>query len=124
MSSKLELAGRAATFTHDTLCQRQLIVLQDHSLNAKQTALTEMQSASETTFDTLARGSAIAAVPETQCDLQEVGLQMIARDALLKKLSRQMGRGGASSSVLLIQGGCKSKGAFLASTYMGSLGMP
>ncbi len=69
------------------------MVLQDHSQDkGRQPA--EAESSMGSTFDTLARGNA-SAIPGTLCDLDEASLEGNNREALLKKLSRQMGRGMA-----------------------------
>ena len=66
-------------------------MLQDHS-QAKQSQAVDSETSMGTTFDTLARGNA-SAIPGTLCDLEEASLDGNNREALLKKLSRQMGRG-------------------------------
>lgn len=91
VASKQELLGRWVTFTNDPLCRRQLIVLQDHSQDKHKQAV-DADSSMGSTFDTLARGNA-SAIPGTVCDLDEASLDSNSREALLKKLSRQMGRG-------------------------------
>ena len=66
-------------------------MLQDHSQDKHKEAVDAENSISNT-FDTLARGNA-SAIPGTLCDLEEASLDGNNREALLKKLSRQMGRG-------------------------------
>lgn len=81
------------TFTHDSQCQRQLIILQDHSNNSTAQHSSAAEGSNSGTFDALARGNAAASVAVTQCDLAEADIDNGNREALLKKLSRQMGRG-------------------------------
>ena len=69
-------------------------MLQEHSQGKHKQAV-DSESSMGSTFDTLARGNA-SAIPGTLCDLEEASLDGNNREALLKKLSRQMGRGMTS----------------------------
>lgn len=94
VNNRQELLGRWATFTSDHLCQRQLIVLEDFARDPRceQSAL-DQDSKIGGTFDTLARGNTAALVAETRTELEEAELLGGPQEGLLKKLSRQMGRG-------------------------------
>ena len=93
VANRGELVGRSVTFTNDPLCQRQLVVLQDHACDSSKPAPDLSEGSVGGTFDTLARGGAAHAVAETERDVDEAEVGIDNRDALLKKLSRQMGRG-------------------------------
>lgn len=87
--------GRQVTFTYDPACGRQLIVLQD-LLQASNILDGSLASGSclRGTMDMLARAQTSPhGAPETRCNLDEIEMTDSQREALLKKLSRQMGRG-------------------------------
>ena len=95
VSSRSQLLGRHVTFTYDPVCGRQLVVLQEFSAStpAEQPSLARDSSIAGT-MDSLARGNTTyKTVGETLCSLDEADLSNLQRDALLKKLSRHLGKG-------------------------------
>ena len=95
VTHRSQLVGRKVTFTYDQACGRQLIVLQEFS-NEPQQHDGSLASGSCVmgTMDTLARThTSPRGAQVTQCNLDEIELTDTQREAMLKKLSRQMGRG-------------------------------
>lgn len=82
------------SFTYDPLCRRQLVVLQEYDQQSACKPLVTPETSVGGIFDTLARDNAAGQPAETICNLDEASLDGSQREALLKKLSRQMGRGG------------------------------
>lgn len=87
--------GRNVTFTYDPLCRRQLVVLQEVDAQSACQPLVTPETSIDGVFDTLARSNtAHRSMAPATAGLDEAVLDGNQREALLKKLSRQMGRGG------------------------------
>ena len=86
--------GRNVTLSYDPLCRRQLVVLQEVDKDNTCRPLVTPETSIDGVFDTLARGNtAHRSAARATAGLEEVELEDNQREALLKKLSRQMGRG-------------------------------
>lgn len=99
VANRGDLVNRNVTFTYDPLCRRQLIVLQEVDQQSACQPLVTPQTSIGGVFDTLARGNtAHHSTVAPTAGLDEAGLDGNQREALLKKLSRQMSRGGTPLS--------------------------
>jgi hypothetical protein len=97
VSNRGDLVSRNVTFTYDPLCRRQLVVLQEVDKQSARQPLVTPQTSIDGVFDTLARGNtAHRHSSAATAGLDEAVLDGNQREALLKKLSRQMGRGEVS----------------------------
>jgi hypothetical protein len=102
VSKRGDLVGRNVSFAYDPLCRRQLlVVLQEYEQHSGSKPLVTPDTSIGGIFDTLARDNTAHQSTETICDLDEANLDGNQREALLKKLSRQMGRGGSLYTMTL-----------------------
>lgn len=94
--SKEMLEGRVGVFHYDSTCRRQLVILAEADASG---SFLEGSSVPKALMDGLARSDTSYKPPDTKCSASESHeLSSNQREALMKKLSKQMSKGKDFSS--------------------------